>query len=194
MPRKRLTAQDAFMGVREGVDGKSQQRNGGSQESGVRSQENDKAEERQGVATADDEATAERQGEAGKETSRGAEEHLLEHLEELVREAAEEEAADQDTESEKRVAAMLSKRFVAAMRRVQEDAAAKGPVERLTLYLPPDVAGQLSALWSEMREATQLKIGKSVIAGAALRMVLRNPRLRANVAIIALREKMGERL
>jgi hypothetical protein len=44
-----------------------------------------------------------------------------------------------------------------------------------------------------MREATQLKIGKSVIAGSALRMVLRSPRLRANVAIIALREKMGEK-
>jgi hypothetical protein len=190
MPRKRLTAQDAFIGVR------SQQRNGGSQESEVRSQESGEAEERQGIATADDEATAERHGQAERKGVKGgAEDRLLEHLEELVKDVVDEQdaAAGRDTRTEKRVAAMLSKSFVALMRQVQEDAAPKGPVERLTLYLPPDVAAQLTALWSEMREATQLKIGKSVIAGAALRMVLRSPRLRANVAIIALREKMGEK-
>jgi hypothetical protein len=90
-----------------------------------------------------------------------------------------------------RAAARPDREFAAALQAAQAAMAARAAIERLTLYLPPDLSGSLQQLWQEVREGANVKVGKSVLAGAALRIVLANPALRAQAAATALREKLG---
>ncbi|HJN14606.1 MAG TPA: hypothetical protein QGH10_03905 [Armatimonadota bacterium] len=81
--------------------------------------------------------------------------------------------------------------LAAALAEAQAAMADRAAVERLTLYLPPDLAGRLDELYDEIRSTTQVKVGKSVIAAAALRIVLDDPAKRTETATLALREKLG---
>ncbi len=67
-----------------------------------------------------------------------------------------------------------------------------GPRERLTLYLPPDLSADLTRLWEELRERTGLKVGKSLLGTAALRVVLRDDDLAVQTATEAVRAKLGK--
>lgn len=163
MPRRRLTAQDAFIGVRtEGT-----------------------VEEPASTPAA-----------AAVEETR-AQTPPLPQLE--VPERARPAGAEARTTRTRRPGAKVGERaagtpdqeLAATLRAAQEALAARAAVERLTLYLPPDLSGQLGGLWEEVREGANIRIGKSVLAGAALRIVLSDPGLRAQAAAVALREKLG---
>ena len=149
MPRKRLTAQDAFIGVREPPKGEKPEPEPVEQEPHPKEEGPEPEPQPQKPAPPKKRATA-----RGKATP-GPEQRLAE-----------------------------------ALAKAQEVAAEKGSVERLTLYLPPEVSGQLAELWATVRNVTEMKIGKSALAAAALTIVLNDAELRADCAYMALRDKL----
>ena len=149
MPRKRLTAQDAFIGVREPPKGEKPEPEPVEQEPHPKEEGPEPEPQPQKPAPPQKRATA-----RGKATP-GPEQRLAE-----------------------------------ALAKAQEVAAEKGSVERLTLYLPPEVSGQLAELWATVRNVTEMKIGKSALAAAALTIVLNDAELRADCAYMALRDKL----
>jgi hypothetical protein len=160
MPRRLLTAQDAFVGVR-------------SPALTAQSPETTEvAAPTDAPAPPDEGATA--LSEAAPEHAHGREE--------TPRARRLRRSAEQAT-------TVAPEDLTAALREAQEVLPSKGPIERLTLYLPPDLAEQLANVWSAIRETTQAKVGKSAIATVALRMVLTDPVLQARAAIAALRER-----
>jgi len=165
VPRRRLTAQDAFIGVRtEGTD-----------EEVAPAPAPSTPPERAGAQTPPlpSLAVPQRAGPAG------------------VAEVPRRRAPRSPAKVGERMSDGPDQELAATLRAAQEALAARAAVERLTLYLPPDLSGLLGGLWEEVREGANVKIGKSLLAAAALRIVLTNPGLRAQAAAVALREKLG---
>ncbi len=76
-----------------------------------------------------------------------------------------------------------------ALREVRSDLEARLPLERLTIYLTADVSAELDRLWEEVRNKTSVKVSRSSLATAAVRIVLNEPALRAHAAVFAVQDK-----
>ncbi|MGQ9729813.1 MAG: hypothetical protein ACUVX8_00940 [Candidatus Zipacnadales bacterium] len=176
MRRRRLTAQDAFVGVRE-PEPPPPPTSPRPQESLPEVGEGGPLEEAAPPLTAEEQVELE-----GEEQSPA---HQLDQSSPPAPPAAP-ETAERKRKQQKGD-------LMAALQEMQAAIAAQRARERLTLYLPADLSSQLNEFWATIRGVTQVKIGKSALAEAALRVVLRNTDLRADCAFLALEGKIARK-
>lgn len=175
MPRKRLTAQDAFIGVRE------EELEAETPNPETAPEPPPPAPEGPEPKVGETLAAAPRRARGTAKASRDLSNLSDEELDEGPFEFPKTVRLTGDGSEERYLES--------ALREAQNDLDARLAVERVTVYLTEDISGELERLWEEVRGKAGLKISKSSLILAAVRIVLNEPSLRAHAAAFALREK-----